>query len=309
MSTQLNSSVAEMINTEKSSGYDIGFRICNFPLLNDYERGLMADVSEKIADFENIVKGCISNKNNMFCNGMIIAGPPGTGKTHNIMNWLAELKDIAIIDNFKKFSGKITPLTMFNVFSENNGNRNVTLLDDSDCWWNIDSLNLLKAAHDTKSVNPRLVTYGSRGSINSFEYTGFTIIITNQKLEDHQGDDIKAVLDRMHYMKINLNREDIILKNTSIVEDFLNESDELSISTKDTVRNFYINEVKEFFNYVDKDGKDVFGRANVSFSIRWVMKVIDLQTIFGDRWKLFSIEYQRLTAELNRMKLNDFSGK
>lgn len=302
----LNNDQMGLTPSQDRTGYSIGFRIHQFPLLNDYERKELVAVEEKIADFELVIKGCISNKANMFCNGAIISGPPGTGKTHNIMNWAQDLLDIAVIKQYKKYSGKITPLTLFNVLSENNGPDNVLVLDDIDCWWNIDALNLLKAAHDTKSEHPRNVTYGSRGSMNSFEYTGFTIIITNQKLEEWNNDDVKAVVDRMHMMKLNLTREDIIMKNTSIVEEFLNASVDLSDVIRNDVRAFYVNEVKEFFQYVDKDGKDVFARANVNFSVRWVKKVIDLQMIFGSKWKNFSIEYQRLVAELDRMKAGKF---
>lgn len=273
-----------------------------FPILTDLEREELSIVEVKINDFEDIIKKSITNKAKMFCNGLILTGDPGTGKTHNILKWLFELLEDQIIDKYLPFSGKISPITLFQLMKANAGFRDITVLDDSDVWDNLDSMNILKAALDTGMGKKRFVSYGSRGNIDKFEYGGFLIVITNHKFEN-PNDHVKAVLDRTHLMKLNMTRRDIYIKNTSIVEDFVN-SKEANLPEdliKDVIE-FYKTDIKDFFDY------DCFAKCNINFSVRFIMKAVDLFNNFGSKWKNFSSEYKKLNDKLQQERgVQDFA--
>lgn len=276
--------------------YKKGKSMFMYPLLSDYERICLVDVNRKIADFENVIKKSILMKSQTFCNGLIIQGGPGSGKTYNSIKWLGELVDQGVIRMFQKVSGKLSPITLFQALNDTREEDQVLLLDDTDVFTNRESQNLLKAAFETKSENPREVSYGTRGNINTFLYESFCIIITNHNFEGNTDEHIKAILDRIHLINLNLTAEDMMLKNTEIVEGFLNKTSTCSNDVKEKVIKFYNTEVKDFFKY------GVFEKCNVNFSVRYIMKVIDLQIMFNDNWKTFSIEYQRMLTKLKELK-------
>ena len=277
-----------------------------YPLLTDADRIGIIEVNRKIADFELIIKNSIIHSKDTFSNCIIITGDPGTGKTHNIVTWMEELSQMGLIESYYPVSGKVSPVTLFALLRDENPAAHekckVTILDDCDVWNNQDSMNILKAACNTKSGKggDRTVTYGTRGDFQKFDYNGFLIIITNNKFDewdsDEIGDHLKAVLDRAHQMKLDLTKDDMMLKNTSIIEDFINTDTNIPPSIKETVVDFYNNEIKEFNKY------GLFEKCGITFSVRFVMKVVDLQIMFGDKWKRLSTDYIKLNANLKLLK-------
>jgi len=289
MNTQvLEKETQEVYGPNSFNPFLEGEKLFDFPLLNDFERLESKKVDDKLSQFERVVKSSVSNIGNLYSNGMILSGAPGTGKTYNTTKWLDELIDNNLIDNYSVVSGKITPVTLFQFLRENNGPNNVIVLDDCDVFWNLESLNILKAAMQTKSeYGERKVTYGSRGQIQSFIFEGYVIMITNHEFKTIPNDHIRAVLDRVHLMNLNLTTQDLALKNTEIVEDFINNKiidDKVKIGLKD----LYRNEISQFIE------NEVFQKADVQFSVRFIMKIVDLFTMFGNSWKQFSTEFKKL---------------
>lgn len=275
-----------------------------FPLLTDLQRSSLIDIDSKLEEFENIIKKSASNYKECFCNGIIVNGQPGTGKTYNIMRWLDDLQEAGKIYGYETYSGKISPVTLYKVLKETTEKRNILVLDDCDVFYNSESLNLLKAAlNNTKDKNDyksRLVSYGTRGRVDSFSFDSFLIMITNESFDrqdyNELSDHMKAVLDRVHLMSVTLTKEDILIKNLSIVENFINKDRRLNTSTKQQLLKVFNEEIHDMLIY------DIFEKCKVNFSIRFFLKLADLIMLFGDSWKSFSNDYKKLSAELARVK-------
>lgn len=275
-----------------------------FPLLTDLQRSSLIDIDSKLEEFENIIKKSASNYKECFCNGIIVNGQPGTGKTYNIMRWLEDLQEAGKIYGYETHSGKISPVTLYKVLKETTEKRNILVLDDCDVFYNSESLNLLKAAlNNTKDKNDyksRLVSYGTRGRVDSFSFDSFLIMITNESFnrQDYNelSDHMKAVLDRVHLMSVTLTREDILIKNLSIAENFINKDKRLNTNAKQQLLKVFNEEIHDMLIY------DIFEKCKVNFSIRFFLKLADLIMLFGDSWKSFSNDYKKLSAELARVK-------
>lgn len=275
-----------------------------FPLLTDLQRSSLIDIDSKLEEFENIIKKSASNYKECFCNGIIVNGQPGTGKTYNIMRWLEDLQEAGKIYGYETYSGKISPVTLYKVLKEATEKRNILVLDDCDVFYNSESLNLLKAAlNNTKDKNDyksRLVSYGTRGRVDSFSFDSFLIMITNESFDrqdyNELSDHMKAVLDRVHLMSVTLTREDILIKNLSIVENFINKDKRLNTNAKQQLLKVFNEEIHDMLIY------DIFEKCKVNFSIRFFLKLADLIMLFGDSWKSFSNDYKKLSAELARVK-------
>lgn len=275
-----------------------------FPLLTDLQRSSLIDIDSKLEEFENIIKKSASNYKECFCNGIIVNGQPGTGKTYNIMRWLEDLQEAGKIYGYEIYSGKISPVTLYKVLKETTEKRNILVLDDCDVFYNSESLNLLKAAlNNTKDKNDyksRLVSYGTRGRVDSFSFDSFLIMITNESFDrqdyNELSDHMKAVLDRVHLMSVTLTREDILIKNLSIVENFINKDKRLNTNAKQQLLKVFNEEIHDMLIY------DIFEKCKVNFSIRFFLKLADLIMLFGDSWKSFSNDYKKLSAELARVK-------
>lgn len=275
-----------------------------FPLLTDLQRSSLIDIDSKLEEFENIIKKSASNYKECFCNGIIVNGQPGTGKTYNIMRWLEDLQEAGKIYGYETYSGKISPVTLYKVLKETTEKRNILVLDDCDVFYNSESLNLLKAAlNNTKDKNDyksRLVSYGTRGRVDSFSFDSFLIMITNESFDrqdyNELSDHMKAVLDRVHLMSVTLTREDILIKNLSIVENFINKDKRLNTNAKQQLLKVFNEEIHDMLIY------DIFEKCKVNFSIRFFLKLADLIMLFGDSWKSFSNDYKKLSAELARVK-------
>jgi hypothetical protein len=277
-----------------------------YPLLDDYQRMMLNEIEDKLDNFEKIVKSSVTNYKDLFANGIIISGAPGTGKTYSIKKWLNELTNEGYIDGFNEFSGKISPVTLFKVLKEvSTGDDNkVMLLDDVDVFDKPDSLNILKAALNTSTDSTsakgfRTVSYGTKGSVDSFEFKSFLIMITNETFTNLDGnirEHISAVLDRVHLMSVTLTPEDMMIKNLSIVEKFFNESNGLSDKIKDQLIDLFNTEIRELIDY------NCFQNCRINLSVRFFMKLYDLQVLFGNSWRDFSAEYKRLKLDLMKQK-------
>lgn len=278
-----------------------------FPLVTDYQRSQLFTIDEKFEEFERIIKTSVTNYKDCFCNGLILTGAPGTGKTYNIKKWLNELVESGQLGGYDEFSGKISPITLFQVMNDaSNKENNVLLLDDCDVFTQPESLNILKAALNTNTNNNsdgtgfRKVSYGTKGQVKSFEFKSYLIMITNENFQREGNNDIsdhlKAVLDRIHLMSVTLTPEDVNIKNLSIVEEFINNNSTLKERTKNELAKVFHEEISQFIEY------GCFEKCKINLSIRFFMKLADLIILFGNSWKSFSTDYKRLKSCLEIQK-------
>lgn len=277
--------------------------MCNVKILSEDEFLRLPYVLNRRDKFKNIIIQSIKNNHVSFTNSVIIKGRPGTGKTTLVTEFLDELESAGDISGYVRNSGHITQTSLFSILKESSDNPNknsttVHVFDDVDCLHDNGCLEILKSALDTRSKakTNRRVSYHTKGVCNSFKYEGFTIIITNESLED-PGVHLQALLDRVHVMEVELEPEDFKIYSLYISEEFINDSD-LDDEVKTKVAEFIDSTIRAWFD------NDCFAKCNINFSIRLVMKFIDLMSMFGDEWTHYSSDYKRLNKYLKLVQNN-----
>lgn len=265
-------------------------------ILTNEERALVPAVLERRRRFQKVLNLSIKNYDNIFSNSLLIQGKPGTGKTTLVAQYLDKLKENKEIAGWVRASGHITPSSLYKLLYETrlpnvNGKPYVLVLDDVDCLADQGCLELLKAAFDTKSDTPtnREVYYMTERS-SGFKYRGFGIIITNNEFNPdrvtvHQ----EALLDRVQWMSIDLEKTDAAIYNTYLVEDYLNKNpDMLKEEELKEAAKLFQTDVRKWLS------TNAFAKARVNFSIRLIKKFLDYSKMFGEDWKDFSTTYNRL---------------
>ena len=149
---------------------------------------------------------------------MIVVGPPGVGKSFNVVKKLEEANLFAAIAGdirYEVVKGATTALGLYAKLYEYSREGDVLVFDDCDSILMDElSLNILKAALDTNKK--RTIHWNSdskllqrEGIPNKFDFKGAAIFITNikfetirsQKLKDHLG----ALESRSHYIDLTMN--------------------------------------------------------------------------------------------------------
>lgn len=282
-------------------------------LLNIEEAISLPQVIDRRNRFKKIIKTSVMNFNNLFSNCMMIYGKPGSGKTTLVVSYLDKMKELGIINDYRRASGHITAKSLFELLketseiNEENGLPNVLVLDDVDCLRDVNCLELMKAAFDTKSNLPtnRQVCYMSMGKKNTFKYNGFGIIITNDDFLDMETSvHLDALLDRVQQVSCDMKPEDMQIYTTHLIEDYLNKNED-ELSDKE------INSIVEFFNTDIRKwmSNNCFKEAKIAYTLRLIKKFIDCQKSYGSDWKMFSLPYQKLESanELILAKGNEIS--
>jgi hypothetical protein len=148
--------------------------------------------------------------------GLIISGPAGIGKTHNVLKVLNNYEDniaplLGVDANVEVCAGHMTTVGLVEALYRNREPANTLVLDDIDTVLEkLDALNLLKAALD--SGNDRTVSYMSQnaalrkaGIPQQFDYQGSVILITNQDMENctsKLAPHFKALVSRCYYFDL-----------------------------------------------------------------------------------------------------------
>ena len=172
--------------------------------------------------------------------GLVVSGPAGIGKSQTVITELDETlgmqaKLLGVTPKFDVICGHITPIMLYTKLYEMADKGSVLVLDDCDVLEDIDALNILKAALDTKKV--RKITWGSAGFAlekmevpTSFEFHGGVIFLTNMKLNQVKSGKLaphcEAIVSRVHYLDLRIDtmRERLIhIRNVALNSDMLDE--------------------------------------------------------------------------------------
>ena len=195
-------------------------------LANDYfqfhqeEAAALAAVNHRLDMMATMVHGVCKGE----FHGFVVQGEKGLGKSHTVHQVL-DMYDPTVPGNEEmpeeqrrtivRYTGKITPLQLFLALQQYNHSKCVLLFDDCDsAWTEIDALNCLKAAMDTK--DRRIVTWSTTSRLvreQSFEFKGQVIVITNSSLQSKH---YKAFMDRVHKFPIKMTQFEKLAKMKQI---------------------------------------------------------------------------------------------
>jgi hypothetical protein len=199
--------------------------------------------------------------------GLIISGTPGSSKSHLTREILYNVPN----EEPTYIRGHITPLEVYKTLHDNRDEGKVCIFDDCDAVFNEgSSRDVLKGALDTDGI--RQVNWNtSRVGHNypsSFKFDGRIVIITNANMRKNVH--VKAVLDRMHYYRIELSYEEKLVK---IIEIMQNRD--------------YIMDTKDFPEIIDwlRDHKELIGDK---LTFRIASKLMDLRNLSADKWKMLA---------------------
>lgn len=223
------------------------------PHLKSYEK--------KINRLKNVVKSMIYSDK---IPALIVSGPPGIGKTYNVINQLDSLIEKNQDFSYNTSKGRISPIELFNKLQINRHKNVVSVFDDCDSIFaDKDALNCLKAASDT--IPERIITWNvgsSKSKVKEFIFNGKILIMTNCKLAKNPH--LRAVIDRFQYFDMQVTNEEKIAKIVDLGRQYSKSSD---VDNARTVIKFIL---KNMAN-IDED----------RLSLRMFIKLMGLIESFG----------------------------
>jgi hypothetical protein len=181
------------------------------------EEEAMNRIAERFGILDEMSRACISGD----IRAMIVAGPPGVGKSHGVET---QMEKASMFDKiagkkirFNVIKGAMTALGLYTQLYKYSDNKNVLIFDDCDSVFADElALNILKAALDSGKTRKICWNSDSRllreeGIPNEFKFNGSAIFITNlkfdniksKKLQDH----LEALQSRCHFLDLTINSE------------------------------------------------------------------------------------------------------
>ena len=215
---------------------------------------------------------------------MIVSGPPGVGKSHNVETVLQKDGLFDVLGErrprFEVVKGAMSSIGLYSKLYEFSDSKNVIVFDDCDDILQEElSLNILKGALD--SSERRFISWNtdsrilrSEGIPDRFEFKGAAIFITNIKFEHVRSKKLRSHLDalesRCHYMDLEMdtNREKLLwikqITNQGMLDRY-----EFDNGVRD--------EILEFINANQDQLREL--------SLRMVLKIADLRKAFAKNWQ------------------------
>lgn len=218
-------------------------------------------IRQKLATRFQVVKQMTEDALDNLSSGLILSGPPGVGKSHDVLETLKKRDPEGGI--FKVTKGYVKATGLYRLLYKRRFPGNVTVFDDADSIYTDEtSLQFLKIATDT--VDQRVLTYGAEFDMydeeeganipREFEFEGSVIFITNidfdvqiargTKLAPH----LEAMTSRANYIDLGMKtKRDYLIR----IFDVVNESGMLAKIGLDDVQQ------AEVLTFIDDHSKNL----------------------------------------------------
>jgi len=275
------------VKVEKETSFELYDKATGAPGAEDEVAAIVEETDEEIVTRLRERFEILEEMTGAACDGvirgMVVAGPPGVGKSFGIEKVLDQAYTMNNLGNshakFGMEKGAATPIGLYQLLFQYSAAGSVLVLDDSDTiLYDDTSLNLLKAALD--SGKRRRISWRSESRVlenagipDTFEFEGSVIFVTNLKLESARGkigDHMKALLSRCHYLDLTINTtREKFLRCKQIVQDGM-------------LRKYGFNETEkqEILDFVEENQENLR-----ELSLRMVSKIADLYKMSPKRWR------------------------
>lgn len=225
--------------------------------------GIPEDVIQRVEKNFKILQNTIDFVASGLCNGAVIGGSAGVGKSHTVFDRLDMASKLNAMQrggksSVKEVRNKITPRQLFNMLYEHREVGNVIVLDDCDSIIKDETgINIIKSATELK--DKRTISYYTAGSFGgatyddtppSFTFEGSLVIISNidfiaeSKKNTKMAPHFKAMLDRSQVINVGCYDEDerfarihSVIKNSDIFQKMELTEDEQKIVMDAVVEN------------------------------------------------------------------------
>ena len=257
--------------------------------VEESDEAIMERIGERFDILDSMTQAVVDG----VVRSMIVVGPPGVGKSFNVVKKLEEANLFNMIGGdirFEVVKGATTALGLYAKLYEYSKEGDVLVFDDCDSILMDElSLNILKAALDTNKK--RTIHWNSdskllqrEGIPNKFDFKGACIFITNIKFDNVRSaklrDHLSALESRSHYIDLSMNTmRDKMLRIKQIAR-----TGELFKGY-----NFENGEEQEILTFME----ECQGRLR-EMSLRCAVKLADLRKTMPMNWKR--------TAEVTLMK-------
>lgn len=234
--------------------------------------------------------------------GLIVSGPPGIGKSHEVEERLKAHGLFSVIaenPDFEIISGAASAIGLYQILWNHREAGHTICFDDSDgVLFDEESITLLKSA--LNSGNRRRICWHKESRINknndipdSFDFAGSIIFLTNVDFQQviskgtRIGAHLSAIVSRCHYMDLEIGslRDKLLRIRQVIADGMLNKYD------------FRNGEIQTIINWIYSN-KDTLQEV----SLRMVTKLADLITADSDGWQELA-EATLLTREARYKRL------
>ena len=206
----------QFMNGENVVGNTVEFKV-KTEVSKETETEAMDRIALRFGILDEMSRACIRGD----IRAMIVAGPPGVGKSYGVET---QMEKASMFDKiagkkirFNVVKGAMTALGLYTQLYKYSDTKNVLIFDDCDSVFSDElALNILKAALDSGKTRKICWNSDSRllreeGIPNQFNFNGSAIFITNLKFENVKSkklqDHLEALQSRCHFLDLTINSE------------------------------------------------------------------------------------------------------